>query len=386
MESADLAIRTVWQVKASTLCNLRCPYCYEWDRLSDRARIPVERWERIFQAMADYSRYRAEKNGISAATLVVWHGGEPILLPSGYVRDVLSLQREVMQREGNDNRVFNAVQTNLFRLNRTLNLMVTEGFFVSASYDGANNIRVDCAGRDTQHRVRANLAALVERGAVCGVALVLGRHNYRRLAEIHDALEESGVAWLRINPMYRPPRNAPGGELALSTDEVVEALAGLMAHRLRQGSRLPVAPIDRIPQTLARYRQGLSTRTRDRRRFGETRFVVQPDGTLTYETGMGPNVRRLGNLFEQTMAEILRSGSYQASLEDSDAKRARHCSHCRYQDACNGRPLLEFQDVAPPGPCPVEARLCELAETSFFREKRSDSGRSEQMVDLSCSC
>ena len=49
-------------------------------------------------------------------------------------------------------------------------------------------------------------------------------------------------------------------------------------------------------------------------------------------------------------------------LGDSDAKRARHCSHCRYQGTCSGRPLLEFQDVAPPGPCSVEARLCELAE------------------------
>jgi uncharacterized protein len=383
MESADPAIRTVWQVKASTLCNLRCPYCYEWDRLSERTRIQIDDWERIFQAMADYSRHRIEKNGIQAAMLVIWHGGEPLLLPSGYVSDVLTLQREVMRREGNEvNRVFNAVQTNLFRLNRTLDLMVTEGFLFSVSYDGANNIRVDCAGRDTRHRIEANLAALVERGAVCGVALVLGRHNYRRLAEIHDALEASGVGWLRINPMYRPPRNAPGGELALSTDEVVEALAGLMAHRLRQGSRLPVAPIDRIPQTLARYRQGLSTRTRDRRSFGETRFVVHPDGTLTYETGMGANVRRLGNLFEQTMAEILRSGSYQASLEDSDAKRARHCSHCRYRDACNGRPLLEFQDVAPPGPCPVEARLCEFAETSLFSKQRSGSERTEPKTDL----
>jgi radical SAM protein with 4Fe4S-binding SPASM domain len=184
--------------------------------------------------------------------------------------------------------------------------------------------------------------------------------------------------------MYRPPYNAPVGELALSTDEVVEALAGLMAHRLRQGSRLPVAPLDRIPQTLSRYRQGLSTRTRDRRSFGETRFVVHPDGTLTYETGMGSNVRRLGNLFEQTMAEILRSESYQASLEDSDAKRARHCSHCRYQDACNGRPLLEFQDVAPPGPCPVEARLCEFAETSLFSKQRSGLARLEPVANLHC--
>ena len=385
MESADLAIRTVWQVKASTLCNMRCPYCYEWDRLSDRTRIPIEGWEKIFQAMADYARYRSEKNGIRAATLVVWHGGEPLLLPPDYVRDVLSQQREVMCREGNGvNRVLNAVQTNLSRLNRTLDLMVTEGFFVSVSYDGANKIRVDCAGRDTQHRVEANMAALVDRGAVCGVALVLGRHNYRRLAKIHDTLEDSGIAWLRINPMYRPPYNAPVGELALSTDEVVEALAGLMAHRLRQGSRLPVAPLDRIPQTLSRYRQGLSTRTRDRRSFGETRFVVHPDGTLTYETGMGSNVRRLGNLFEQTMAEILRSESYQASLEDSDAKRARHCSHCRYQDACNGRPLLEFQDVAPPGPCPVEARLCEFAETSLFSKQRSGLARLEPVANLHC--
>ena len=363
---AESGVRTVWQIKASTLCNLRCRYCYEWDRLSDRARIPLKNWGRIFRAMAAYREHRLRTSGISSDILAVWHGGEPLLLPAAYVREVLNVQRETLYRDSlSAEWLVNAVQTNLYRPNRTLDLMIEEGFVFSVSHDFAPQIRVDRAGRDSEALVTFNLKQLVSCGATCGVALVLGRHNHRRLVEIHDILAETGAQWLQINPMYEPPDSAPGDGLALSTDEVVEALARLMEHRCRIEGGLPVAPLDRVWRTVRRHRDGRSTLTRDRRRFGETRFVVHPDGTLAYEAGSASGYQSIGNIFEQDLAEILGSSAYESSLDLDDGKRARHCAECRYEAACNGRAILELRAPAAPGPCPVEAKLCAIAEATL---------------------
>ena len=76
-----------WAVKASKLCNLRCRYCYEWDDLSNPARMPVEGWARVLTAARRYHDLHAARFGGRYTTAIVWHGGEPLLLPRPYRRE-----------------------------------------------------------------------------------------------------------------------------------------------------------------------------------------------------------------------------------------------------------------------------------------------------------
>jgi len=356
-------VRTLWQVKASTLCNLRCRYCYEWDRLADRRRLPLSGWRRVFQAMADYAEYRFEELGIEAETLMVWHGGEPLLLPVDYIEEVLALQREMLGpgklRIG---RVINGVQTNLYRLNPAFELMVREGFMFSVSHDATPDVRLALGGQDSAGDVEANLRVLADSGASNGVAVVLGRHNHTRLAEVHDALEATGAGFMRINPMFTPPGTAPGSDLELTPEEAITALTALMRHRAATGSAFKVEPLGRAERAAARRRDGGEIVAHNRRSFGETRFVVHPDGALACEAGVIAAEHPLGNVIEQDMADIVRGPAYRAVLDATEAKIARHCDACDYRGACDIRALLEFTYAAPAGPCPIEARLCAVAE------------------------
>src|SRR5690606_26453906 len=150
--------------------------------------------------------------GPNAITTIAWHGGEPTLLPVAYVERVLELQRDILGNAGRRGipGIRNAVQTNLTRLGPTLDRMASAGILISASVDFAPQVRVDTRGRDTDSRVRANMQRMIASGAVCGAAVVLGRHNAGRLEEIHDVLLEIGAAWLNVFPVFRPPREAPG--------------------------------------------------------------------------------------------------------------------------------------------------------------------------------
>jgi len=365
---APEATHTVWQVKASTLCNLRCRYCYEWDRLADRFRVPIAGWRRILEAADAYREIRCERHGVSARSLILWHGGEPLLLPPGYLREVVALQREILGAGGDA--PLNLVQTNLFRPNATLEAMIEAGFQFNVSHDARPGARVDGAGRDAEARVRANLEALLARGATCGVALVLGRHNHLDLPAIHDSLEQAGVAWLRINPLFGPPEDAPVGGLALGPEEIVRALGRLYEHRRRTGSRLAVEPLDRVKKAVARHRAGEAAPLYARRSYGVSRFVVHPDGTLATQAGSAGGEHVLGNIFRQDLQEILAAGPFRRSLARDDAQRAAVCGRCHFRTACNGRALLETPIASLADPCPVEAKLCALVEA----HERTDVG------------
>ena len=351
---------TVWQVKASSLCNLRCRYCYEWDRLSDARRLPLATWEKVLAATRDYRDIRLARNGITSDSLLIWHGGEPLALPPDYVRAVLALQRRsgAFGLGSAAPTLINSVQTNLFRPNETLEVMVEAGFDFSVSYDGVEGVRVDGAGRDSSTTVRQNLAALIARGVPVGVAVVLGRHNAGRLAEIHDDVADLGAGWLRINPMFEPPAGAPADGLALGIAEILAALNALIEHRAATGATLEVAPLGRAARTVARWQTGEAADDYDRNSFGESRFVVHPDGVLATLPGPQTPDRVLGDLTSQTMQEIVAGPAFQASLARDQSQRTAHCGPCAFHRACTGMPIFETPLDRVSGPCPVEARLC----------------------------
>ncbi|HZD04446.1 MAG TPA: radical SAM protein [Longimicrobiales bacterium] len=352
--------RTTWQVKASTLCNLRCRYCYEWDRLADRRRMTLAQWRHVLEAVREHRRLRRAETGGPVVTTVVWHGGEPLLHPPGYAREVLALQREVLT-DGTPpaGAVRNGVQTNLTRMGETLEVLIDAGFFFSVSTDFAGGARLDGAGCDVGAGVEANLRDLLRRGVPVGVAVVLGRHNRHRLAAIHDRVERLGARWLRVNPMLPPPRGVPDDGLHLSAVESRKALEGLFDHWIARGVRLPVQPLARALRTALRRRMGLPAPARPR---DDVRFVVHPDGTVAVQGGTAEPTHRLGNLFERPIHELLDSEGARGAHQSAQRLRARHCVRCDHVDACDGRPVLDHPGVLPEGPCPIDSRLCARAD------------------------
>lgn len=347
-----------WQVKASTHCNLRCRYCYEWDWLDDRRRLTLPQWQRILQAAADYRALAERQRGVAVGTHIVLHGGEPLLLPLAYLRSVFALQRAIL---GED--VVQGVQTNLTVLPPDLlDWLSHEQIVLGVSWDGTAGARLDRAGRPTDRRVFANLRRAAASGIPCGVTLVLGAHSRRLLPDAYDQLEALGAAWLNVVPLFLATTPATADALALPVDETHAALVSLFEHWINRGRRLPVQPILDCVWTVH------DRRTRRRRSPGSgTRFVVRPDGGLSAQAGIAGNTVAIGNLFAQSIGDILASDCYAAELARADRLRQRHCATCRYQAACDAGPILRYPHDYAPGPCPLESRLCDHIDSYLSR-------------------
>lgn len=281
--------------------------------------MPLRVWEDTFRTI----RAGVQDDTGTGHHLIVWHGGEPSLLPPDYVLDVIALQRSILGREIADGRVRNAVQTNLYRWTESLAIFGGAGFSFSVSTDLFPGGRALPNGGDPERDVLANLRALAVSDVPCGVLLVLGRHNHLRLVEAYEILVDVGVQWLAIAPVFAPGNAAPIGDLVLDPGEVTAALTRLAKHRGRGPHHILVSPLDRAAETYTRH---LAGRQSDR---AVQRIRVDPDGSRTWSP--------------------------------THAQRERTCGPCRFKAACGGAALNDAPATAG-GRCQVDYPLLEALD------------------------
>lgn len=88
-------------IQPTPFCNIDCSYCYLPHR-SDKKRMTLEAAERIFERLF---RFPTIKETVD----LVWHAGEPMVLPPSYYEDMFTLVRRLA---GPDLEVRHAFQTN----------------------------------------------------------------------------------------------------------------------------------------------------------------------------------------------------------------------------------------------------------------------------------
>jgi uncharacterized protein len=343
-----------WVVKASKLCNLRCRYCYEWDELGSHARLTLEGWKRLLLMIREYHDRRTAELRAPFQSCIVWHGGEPLLLPLAYYERVVELQHRIL---GDDalasGEIFNAVQTNLYTLPEDrLDLFDREGFSIGVSMDVVGGVRLTAGGNGTEDRVVENMDRLRERGTPFGAILVLAAHTCPNITVAYDFYESIGVN-LRVLPLFDAPLNTPGASFGATAPQMIDALCRLFAHWASRPSRVPVSPLTSYARTVYLKMSGQRQGRYDRH-FGEWALLVNTDGELyqvmdAYHAGLS-----LGNVFRDSLDDVLRSEAYAASLVRDDALFARHCRTCHFRGACNSLPLFESPY---PGPHPERCHI-----------------------------
>jgi uncharacterized protein len=330
-----------WSLKISKLCNLRCRYCYEWNELANADRIPLSQWADILLAVRRYHALLTDRFGEPGRAYIYWHGGEPLLLPMEYFETALRLEHEVLGHESLESRQFvNRLQTNLYSLpERKLALLERERFEIGVSLDVVPGQRLTTDCRETEDRVVANMRRLRDRGMPFSGAVVLAGHTRARLKEIYDFYEGLGVRFT-LFPLGPSPLNTSGAAFAVSDSEIIEALKELFVYWIDRGAAIRVQPLQTYLDTALLHLTGLDREPYDRQAYGERVLVVNTDGTLyTIADRYAPEMA-VGNIFRQSLDEILDSPAYAASLDRDCQRRRQHCDGCTYRGACDTYPLF----------------------------------------------
>lgn len=162
----------------SSLCNMRCTYCFYADVAQNRACADVGR-------MSDSTLDNIVRRAMAYADGEVsfsFQGGEPTLAGYEFYEKLVTLEKKYNSK---GLRVHNAVQTNAYAIDeRLLGLFSRENFLLGVSYDGTpalhDSFRRDTAGRGTAQRVAGTIDKLMQCGiefnVLCVVNADVARH------------------------------------------------------------------------------------------------------------------------------------------------------------------------------------------------------------------
>jgi uncharacterized protein len=360
-----MAMAVNWIVKPSKLCNLRCRYCYEWDELANRQRMSFELWERLLYSIREYHDLQTERLGHHFETRIIWHGGEPAILPLGYYERVFALQDQIL---GSNRNINNLLQSNLYSLSvEKVEFFKRHRVQLGVSFDVIGGVRLNGAGHETEDVVVANMDRLLEQGIRLGAITVLAGHTHRHVVLIYNFYESFGLDF-RLLPLFDAPLNTPSASFALTSQQAVDALCRLFRHWIRRPERVRVHPLVEYTYAVHQKLTG-QAQTRFDRRVSEWALVVNTDGDVYQVMDAYDPALAHGNLHSQSFQSMMGSLRYKASLERDEELFRRHCGPCRFRDACTSLPLYEARRTNNAERCSIAYGVMEHIEAYFHSHK-----------------
>lgn len=197
---------------ASSLCNMRCRYCFYADEASLRSQSSAGMMTR---EGADLLIREAFANLDPQGEITFsFQGGEPTLAGLDFFRHFMG-QVEALCPRGV--RVHYALQTNGLLLDADwADFLARHQVLVGISLDGTKDIhdgaRLDASGKGTWNRVTAALHLLQQRGVQVNLLCVVGRAAARSPQKIYRNLKKLGVRHLQFIACLDPMQDERGGQ------------------------------------------------------------------------------------------------------------------------------------------------------------------------------
>jgi uncharacterized protein len=325
-------------MKISKLCNLRCSYCYEYEELGLRHRMSLDGIDVFFAGVADWY----QRTGWTSRLNFVLHGGEPLLLPSAYLRDFAGAARRHLAACGAPYGI--SLQTNLTRIDdERIALLEELGITLGISLDVFGGQRVDIAGRDSQERVLSNLQHLFDTDAVrrlaVGAISVLHRANVAYATNTFGFYQQLGLSY-RILPMFSMTEPLAGmRELTLTHAQVLDALQAVARLQFTTSSAVVVYPLYNYMVAAVNHLAGVGGNAYDPRN-GEWALIINTNGDVYNHAEAYSPEGRMGNVFSDSMTAIL-DGDARRRINELRLARARTCDACLYGQNCSRLPVVE---------------------------------------------
>ena len=219
---------------ASSLCNMRCRYCFYADEAASRSQSSLGLMTR--DTAAEMIRQALAAAGPSGQLTVAFQGGEPTVAGLAFFEHFV----EDMTRYNTARiPVAYAFQTNGLALDEAWAAFLARNrFLVGVSVDGDkalhDEFRVDAGGKGTWNRVQKNLAMLQRAGVACNLLCVVTRRCARSAVRVYHALQKTGVEYLQFIPCLDPLDGPRGGQpWSLTPEEYGNFLCALFEEWYR---------------------------------------------------------------------------------------------------------------------------------------------------------
>ena len=341
---------------ASSLCNMRCKYCFYADVAANRD-IPS------YGIMSEETLEHLVKGVFAYAEQSVsfgFQGGEPTLAGIGFYRKLVLLQEKYNAKHI---AVYNSIQTNGYLLNEEwAEFFKAHGFLVGLSLDGSKEVhdklRVDAYGKGTYGKVRDAAALLARHGVDFNILCVVSEYAAEHPRQVYNALKQ--YKYLQFIPCLDP---LDGWKKNYSLSEkkyaaFLNETFRLYAESFLSGEYVSVRNFDNyIGILLGRPPENCAMNGRC-----AAYYLVEGDGSVFPCDFYVLDRWKLGNVAQDSFADMATSEKLREFTEES-LFVTEECKRCPWYPLCRGgckRDREPFIDGHP-----GRNRLCESFKHFF---------------------
>lgn len=207
---------------ASSLCNLRCKYCFYCDVAANREVFSLGKMN---EATAEKLIKDALSFADGASVAFAFQGGEPLLAGLDYYKFFVSAVKE---HNKNSSEIFYSIQTNGTLVTDEWAKFFTENkFLVGLSLDGdyeGNRFRVNADGQNAYYKIIAAASKLKKHGTEFNILTVLTGYCADNAQRIYKYFRSQGFKYIQFIPCLRPMGDKTQSELYMTTKQYADFL------------------------------------------------------------------------------------------------------------------------------------------------------------------
>ena len=327
---------------ASSSCNLKCKYCFYYDVAENRDKqnygiMTYDTLEILVKKVFEYGQHFVG---------FAFQGGEPTLAGLDFYKRFIELQQKYNIKKL---RINNSIQTNGMAINEEWAKFLAENnFLVGLSLDGPKDIhdlnRVDLIGVGSHSRLEKTVELFNKHKVEYNILCVVTKSVTRHIERIYNYYIKKGFQYLQFIPcldeLGMEPGNNPYSLTPESYEDFLKKLFDLWYEDFKLGKRISIRIFDNIVQMLLGY----PPESCDMKGSCSANAVVEADGAIYPCDFYVINQWKLGDIFENSLEEMLQSETAKAFVDGSKVI-SEQCRQCQYVTLCRGGCRRHYQPI-----------------------------------------
>lgn len=315
---------------ASSLCNLRCKYCFYCDVASQRevtsfGVMKEETAERLIKSALDFA------DGCSVA--FAFQGGEPLIAGLDYFK---FFTEKVNEYNTKKSEIFYSIQTNgTFVTDEWARFFHDNKFLVGLSLDGdfeGNRFRVDEKRQNAYYKIISAANKFKKHQVEFNILTVLTGYCAENAERIYKYFRSNGFKYLQFIPCLRPMGDNTQSELYMTNEQYADFLIkifNLYVKDFVRGNYISIRQFDNW------VRMFLGERAEQCGLMGHCthQFVAEGNGNIYPCDFYCTDEWLLGNINDDSLESMAKGEKARQFIMESLGVRAE-CKECKYYPIC----------------------------------------------------
>jgi len=318
---------------ASSLCNLRCKYCFYHDVAENRATksygiMTLEMLERLVKQALEYA---------SGSCTFAFQGGEPTLAGLDFFRQLILFEKKY---NINNIQINNSLQTNGIVIDEEwAKFFVENKFLIGLSIDGPKEIhdalRIYPNGNGSFGRVMEAVKIFDKYKVEYNILCVINNFVARHPDKVYKFFKKCGFRFLQFIPCLDPLGQASGSEdYSLTPERYASFLKRIFDFYFEDFMANDIMSIRTFDNYVGMF-LGMPPESCGMSGVCSCYFVIEGDGSVFPCDFYVTDEWNIGNIQKNSFIDMLKSEKAQEFMQSSKPIDEK-CKSCQYYKLCRG--------------------------------------------------